>query len=127
MRMRVVAPRFADFVCDRKDARLYYAACVCLLVAAAGLRLHDLSDKSLRHEEAAAADLATGTPSEIIRGTRLYNSSPILYPFVLHAVQKVETTPFSIRVVPAVASVLTVVAMLFVRPRLGVALQPAAF
>ena len=91
--------------------RLYYAACVCLLVAAAGLRFHDLSEKPLRHDEAAAAFLSMGALSDVIHGTRHHNSSPILYPLVLHAVQKVESTPFSIRIVPAVASILTVAAM----------------
>ena len=105
--------------------RLYYAACVCLLVAAAALRFHDLSEKSLRHDEAASANLSREAISEVIRGIR-YHSSPILYPLVLHAVQKVESTPFSIRIVPAVASVLTVAALLFLLPRLGVA-KGAAF
>ena len=97
---------------DRK-MRLYYAACVCLLVAAAGLRFHDLSEKSLRHDEAAAANISRGALSKVVSGTRRGNSSPILYPLVLYAVQQVESTPFSIRVVPATASVLTVAVMLF--------------
>ena len=118
--MRPMARRIVDFGRDRKT-RLYYAACVVLLVAAAGLRFHDLSEKSLRHDEAAAANISRGALSEVIPGTRYANSSPILYPLVLYAVQKVESTPFSIRVVPATASVLTVAVMLLLLPRLGVA------
>ena len=118
--MRAMARRIVDFGRDRKT-RLYYAACVVLLVAAAGLRFHDLSEKSLRHDEAAAANISRGALSEVIPGTRYANSSPILYPLVLYAVQKVESTPFSIRVVPATASVLTVAVMLLLLPRLGVA------
>ena len=110
---------------DRK-MRLYYAACVVLLIAAAGLRFHDLSEKSLRNDEAAAADISRGALSGVISGTRYGNSSPILYPLVLYAVQKVESTPFSIRIVPATASVLTIALMLFLLPRLGVA-RGAAF
>ena len=118
--MRAMTRRIADFGCDRKT-RLYYAACVVLLVAAAGLRFHDLSEKSLRHDEAAAANISRGALSEVIPGTRYANSSPILYPLVLYAVQKIESTPFSIRIVPATASVLTIALMLFLLPRLGVA------
>ena len=118
--MRAVVCRIADFGRVRKT-RLYYAACICLIVAAAGLRFHDLPEKSLRHDEAVTANISRGALSEVIPGTRLGSSSPILYPLILYAVQKVESTPFSIRVVPASASVLVVAVMLFLLPRLGVA------
>ena len=122
---RATARRIVDFGRDRK-MRLYYAACVCLLVAAAGLRFHDLSEHHLRFDEAAAANYSKGALSEVISNTRYHNSSPILYPLVLYAVQKVESTIFSVRIVPATASVLTIAVMLFLLPRLGVA-RGAAF
>ena len=125
MAMRSMARRIVRFGRDHKT-HLYYAACVCLVVAAAGLRFHDLSEKSLRHDEAAAAKFSSGALSEVILDTRCCNSSPILYPLLLYAVQKVESTPFSVRIVPATASVLTVALMLFWLPRLGVA-RGAAF
>ena len=120
-----VARRIVCFGRNRK-ACLYYAACVVLLVAAAGLRFHDLSEKSLRHDEARTANISRGALSEVISGTRLDSSSPILYPLVLYAVQKVESTPFSVRIVPATAGVLTIAVMLFLLPGLGVA-RGAAF
>ncbi len=100
---------------------LALAAFVCLLVVAAGLRFYDLPEQSLRHDEAAAANISRGALPEVILGTRCCNSSPILYPLALWAAQKVESTPFSVRVLPAAASVLTVAVMLFLLPRLGVA------
>ena len=118
--MPAMARRIADFGRDRK-AHLYYAACVCLLVVAAGLRFHDLSEHQLRFDEAIAANQSNGAFSEIIPSIRCCNSLPILYSLVLFAVQKVESTIFSIRVVPATASVLVVALMLFFLPRLGVA------
>ncbi len=120
LEMRAVARRIVRFSRDRK-ACLYYAACVVLLVAAAGLRFHDLSEKSLRHDEAATANYSRGALSEVISKTRCCSSSPILYPLILYAVQKVESTAFSVRVVPASASVLVVAVMLLLLPRLGVA------
>ena len=102
------------------------AAFACLLVVAAGLRFHDLSEKSLRHDEAATANISRGALSEVISRTRCCNSAPILYPLALYAVQKVDVSAFSIRVLPATASVLTVAVMLFLLPRLGVA-RGAAF
>ena len=91
-----------------------------LLVVAAGLRFYDLPGNSLSHDEAAAANISRGALSEVIPGTRQGNSSPILYPLALWVVQQVESTPFSVRLLPAAASVLTVAVMLFLLPRLGV-------
>ena len=119
MKIRTVARRIVRFSHDRK-ARLYYAACVVLLVVAAGLRFHDLPEKSLRHDEAVTANISSGALSEVIGGTRYGNSSPILYPLALYAVQKVDVSAFSVRVLPALASVLTVAALLFLLPRAGV-------
>ena len=56
----------------------------------------------------------------MVPNTRHRNSSPILYPLALWAVQKVDVSAFSIRVLPAAASVLTVAALLFLLPRAGV-------
>ena len=123
--MPAMARRIADFGRDRK-AHLYYAACVCVLVAAAGLRFYDLAERQLSFDEAATANYSRGTFSEVISNTRAHNSSPILYPLILYAVQKVESTIFSVRIVPATASVLTIALMLFLLPRLGVA-RGAAF
>ena len=125
MEMRTVARRIVRFSRDHKT-RLYYAACVVLLVVAAGLRFYDLSGSSVWYDEAVAASNSSGTLSEVVPNTRHRNSSPILYPLALWAVQKVDVSAFSIRVLPATASVLTVAVMLFLLPRLGVA-RYAAF
>ena len=91
-----------------------------LLVVAAGLRFYDLSGNSVWYDEVAASRNAGGALSEVIPNTRYGNTSPILYPLALWAVQKVDVSAFSIRLLPATASVLTVAVMLFWLPRLGV-------
>ena len=91
-----------------------------LLVVAAGLRFYDLPGQSTSYDEAAASRNAGGALSEVIPNTRVSNSSPILYPLALWAVQKVDVSAFSIRLLPAAASVLTIAVMLFLLPRLGV-------
>ena len=91
-----------------------------LLLVAAGLRFYDLPDHYLWSDEAVAADNASGSLAELVPNTRLHNSSPILYPLALWVVQKVESTPFSVRLLPAAASVLTVAVILFLLPGLGV-------
>ena len=120
-----MARRIADFGRNHKT-RLYYAAGICLLVVAAGPRFQDLAERQLSFDDAATANYSGGTFSEVISNTRHHNSSPILYPLILYAVQKVESTIFSVRIVPATASVLTIALMLFWLPRLGVA-RGAAF
>ena len=91
-----------------------------LLLAAAALRFYDLPGHYLWGDEVTAADHSSGALAEVIPNTRSNNSSPILYPLALWAVQKVESTPFSVRLLPATASILTVAALLFLLPRLGV-------
>ena len=104
------------------SARRYVIGGVCLLIAAAALRFYDLSADSLWHDEAIAAINSRGTLSETVfnAGTRYANTSPILYPLALWAVQKVASTEFSVRLLPAAASALTVGTLLFWMPRLGV-------
>ncbi len=99
--------------------RLALAAFVCLLLVAAGLRFYDLPGDYLRGDEKVAADNSSGTLSEVVHNTRNRNSSPLLYPLALWVVQKVDVSAFSLRVLPATASVLTVAVMLFFLPCLG--------
>ena len=102
------------------DSRRYIIACVCLLIVAAALRFYNLSDNSLWYDEAKAAVNARGALSEVAVNTRHENSSPILYPLALWAVQKAASTDLSVRVLPAAASALMVGALLLLMPRLGV-------
>ncbi len=103
-----------------RSGNLYTVACLCLLLVAAALRFYDLSGNSLWFDEAVAANHARGTFWETLNNTRSSNSSPIFYPLVLWVIQKVHSSPFSVRMVPAASSVLTVAALLFLLPRVGV-------
>ena len=107
------------------NARRYAVAGVCLLIVAVSLRFYNLSDHSLRFDEAKAALNAGGAFSEVLLYTRDSNTSPILYPLALWAVQKAASTDFSVRFVPAAGSALTVAALLFLMPRVGVARRTA--
>ena len=99
----------------------YRLTCVCLLALAAALRFYDLPAQILSHDEAVTAEISQGTVLEIIRDTRHKSSSPILYPLLLSIVQTVDSSPLALRLVPAIASVLTVAALLFWLPRIGIA------
>ena len=108
------------------SGRGYIIAGVCLLIIAAGLRFYNLSVHELRIDEVRVALYSRGDISEVVHNTRHVNSSPLLYPLALWAVQKVGSAEFSVRVMPALGSVLTVAALLFLMPRVGVA-RTAAF
>ena len=102
------------------------AAALALLAAAAVSRFYNLADDGLRYDEAFAALNSRGTISDVLDRTRFVNSSPIAYPLALWAVQKVETgSVWSVRALPAAASVGTVAVLLFALPRVGVGRRTA--
>ena len=103
-----------------RDPRAYYAASAALLIVAALLRFNDLAGNSVWYDEAVAALNSRGGLAEVIPNTRAFNSSPALYPLILWAVQAVESSAFSVRLIPATASTLTVAALLFLTPRVGI-------
>ena len=104
----------------------YIAAALALTAVAAGLRFYNLADDGLGYDESVAALNSRGSLSEVLRDTRHINSSPILYPLVLWAVQLVNSSAFSVRMVPAAASAAMVAVLLFALPRAGVS-RKAAF
>ena len=104
----------------RTNQRLYYAACVCLLLVAAALRFHQLPNDTVSSDEAVFANNSRGTIGETLSRTRARSSAPMLYPTVLWAVQKVERSATSIRFLPALASALTVAAIVLLLPAAGV-------
>ena len=99
---------------------LYRALCAGLIVLATALRFYDLAGGSVWYDEAVASLNSLGAFTDVLSNTRVGNSSPILYPALLRAVQLADISAFSIRAVPAAASVLTVASMLWLLPRVGV-------
>ena len=107
--------------------RGYAAVAAVVLLVAAALRFYDLSGDSLWYDEAVAALNSQGSFAETVERTRAYNTSPILYPLALWAVQKVETSNFSVRLLPAVGSAATVAVLLFLLPGAGAGRRTALF
>ena len=115
-------------------ARRWAIGCVCLLIVAGALRFYELGANSLWYDEAITSLHSRVELSEFVEVnrhgidnvTRDGTNGPILYPLALWAVQRVESTNFSVRFLPATASLLTVGALLFLMPRVGVA-RMAAF
>ena len=84
-----------------------------------------MTAEGLSYDEARAANNSRGALSDVLRNTRYENSSPILYPLALWAIQRVNSSPFSVRAAPAAASVLTVAAILFLLPKVGMSRRAA--
>ena len=97
----------------------WFCLVLCLLIAAATSRFHELDKFSLRHDEAVASEISAGSLSELVQNLREQGSTPALHPLALWLTQKVETTTFSVRVLSAAASALTVAAMLLLFPAVG--------
>ena len=105
--------------------RCYAIACACLLIAAVALRFYNLQGAALRYDEVLVTLISRGALSDVIDDTRHIHQTPILYPLALWIVQKAAVSEFSVRLMSAVASALTVAALLFLMPRMGVPRQTA--
>jgi len=103
---------------------IYLILSILLLLVAATLRFHDLSKRSLWLDEAAVALNSQGSLRQMVDLTRHRNSSPIAFPLLLHAVQKIGTSARSVRLPSAVFSLLAVLVMLML-PRVGTNRQAA--
>ena len=103
----------------------YYSAAVCLIIVAAALRFYGLTYDLVNIDEAVVSVNSQGSFTETIAKTRTNNSSPILYPVMLYALQKIDNSPFAIRFLPALSGVLTVAAILLLLPRAGVRREAA--
>ena len=107
----------------------WFGLVLCLIIAAAASRFQELAEFSLRHDEAVASDISAVPLSELLQNIQKWHSAPALYPLALWLTQQVETTTFSVRVLPAAASALSVAAMLLLFPAVGLrrdAVLPAA-
>ena len=112
-------PRTSTAVGAPAGKPLFVLAWVLVVVTAGLLRFHDLSGRSIWLDEAIAANNSRGTFSEVVANTRNQNSSPIVYPVILYAAQKVEESASAVRLPAAVASTLAVLVLLAL-PRVGV-------
>lgn len=100
--------------------RRYWAACLLLTLFAAALRFNGLGEDGLTESEFRGALNARGSIEDVLENTRWMNSRPILYPLILWGVQMIENSPFSIRVIPAVASTLAVACLALLLPIAGI-------
>ena len=110
-----------------RKAGWYPIAALALLAVAAALRFYGLTDDGLRYDEAVAALNSRVDISELRHKTVINNSSPMLYPLVSWAIQRVDSSVFSVRAPLAAASVGTVAVLLFALPRAGVGRNAAFF
>ena len=121
-RMRAASDRL-----NPRKSGWYPIAALALLAIAAALRFYGLTADGLRYDEAVAALNSRVDISELRHKTVVNNSSPMLYPLVSWAIQRADSSIFSVRAPLAAASVGTVAVLLFALPRAGVGRKAAFF
>lgn len=87
------------------NTRWFNIMAMMVILAGAGLRLPNLATRSLWFDEALAANNSRGTLAETVAETRANNSSPIVYPLILYAVQKAGHATVLVRLVSFLSSV----------------------
>ena len=108
---------------DRERVRegCYLAASAILLVAAAYWRFLGLADDTLLWlDEAVVIQNASGSLADVLANVRDNSSAAIGWPLLLHFIQAIDGSALAMRLGPAIAAVLTIAAMLFLLPRVGV-------
>lgn len=95
------------------------------LGAAMALRFYLLDYESLWYDEAVSALASRGPFAEVVENLRRDTTMAILVPLLLSAVQSVEISTFTVRLVSVAASSLTVGGLLFLLPGLGVGRRAA--
>ncbi|MEN8165162.1 MAG: glycosyltransferase family 39 protein [Acidobacteriota bacterium] len=94
------------------DRRVYLVLCVTVLLVAGVFRFYHLADRSLWLDEARVANYAGQSISENITKTRLGSSSPVAYPLLLQAMRQFADSPFAVRSISAVSSLLAIFVIL---------------
>ena len=98
----------------------YYAAALCLLLAAVLTRFYQLPEHTLIYDEANVVTNARGDFEQLLYNTRYRDTPPLLMPLLLYGVQRSDDSVLAVRLPAATASVLTIALMLFLLPRWGV-------
>ena len=107
--------------------RAFLVAGLAVLLTAAALRFHDLGGESLWYDEAVSVVVSRGSFGDLVENIRRDSTMAILVPLALRAVQSVEFSNASLRLLSAAASVLTVAGFLFLLPAVGVGRRAALF
>ncbi len=92
--------------------RVYVLMSLLLLLSAACLRVHSISQRSLWLDEAIAANISRGTLSHTVFLVRAFDSAPIVHPLILYVTEKASTTPFAVRMPSLLSSLLALIVML---------------
>jgi hypothetical protein len=94
------------------NRKVYLVLGLTVLLLAGGFRFHRIGERSLWLDEARIANYARQSLVDNITKTRLGSSSPVAFPLILQAVQRVDDSPFAARSTAAVFSLLAIVALL---------------
>ena len=127
--MSVIVVVVGVFLFGRLDGRVPRVGVLALSLGALGaalaLRFYLLDYESLWYDEAVSALASRGPFAEVVENLRRDTTMAILAPLLLSAVQSVEISTFTVRLVSVVSSSLTVAGLLFLLPAVGVGRRAA--
>jgi len=108
--LNLAKPREIKTVSSRRSFFLVVA--VLVLTVGAALRTYHLGSRSLWFDEALTANTSRSTLTHMLDATRLRGSAPVVHPFILYLVEKVDRSPAAVRTPSVLASLIAVVVML---------------
>ena len=76
------------------------------------LRVYHLGNRSLWFDEALTANTSRSTVAHMIEATRLRGSAPVVHPYILYIVEKLEKSAIAVRAPSVLASLLAILVML---------------
>ena len=127
--MSVIVVVVGVFLFGRLNGRVPRVGVLALSLGALGaalaLRFYLLDYESLWYDEAVSALASRGPIAEVVENLRRDTTMAILAPLLLSAVQSVEISTFTVRLVSVVSSSLTVAGLLFLLPAVGVGRRAA--
>jgi uncharacterized membrane protein len=97
---------------SRYQRYFFLVAALCLLTIGAALRLYHLGNRSLWFDEALTANTSRSTMTHMIEATRSRGSAPVVHPYILYLVEKLERNAVAVRAPSVLASVLSILLML---------------
>ena len=94
-----------------RPTRPFLTGSVPIILLASSLRIYHVSQRSLRLDEAGAADIFPGTAVETLALIRALHRAPIVHPLLIQTTEAVSTRPLVVRLPSLLASILTVCRM----------------
>jgi 4-amino-4-deoxy-L-arabinose transferase-like glycosyltransferase len=97
---------------SRYQRLFFLAIALMLLTIGAASRIYHLGNRSLWFDEALTANTSRSTLAHMIEATRSRGSAPVVHPYILYIVEKLDQKAVAVRAPSVLASLLAILLML---------------